>query len=200
MLRRFSARFTKVSLLKQCTRSLVVLNVNRAEDGRHWSANLRAAAAVIGLLATAQLSHSERDTNGVAYEKGGAITNWSATHTCSPSRQFEPKSAQEVCRVLEQHHATKTKIRPIGTALSPNGISMSNGDVLSVAALDYVEVDKERMLVTVGAGARVADVLKELGKYDLTLENFSSIQEQQMGGWTQVAAHGTGCTLPTGNV
>lgn len=75
---------------------------------------------------------------------------------------------------------------------------MSNADVLSVAALDYIEVDKERMLVTVGAGTTVAAILKELAKHNLTLENFSSIQEQQIAGWTQVAAHGTGCTLPTG--
>jgi L-galactono-1,4-lactone dehydrogenase len=43
----------------------------------------------------------------------------------------------------------------------------------------------------------VSDLLKELSKHGLTLENFSSIQEQQLGGWTQVAAHGTGITLST---
>ena len=60
-----------------------------------------------------------------------------------------------------------------------------------------LEVDPVRKLVTVGAGATVNQVLKELRKYNLTLQNFSSIQEQQIGGWTQVAAHGTGCQLPT---
>lgn len=29
-------------------------------------------------------------------------------------------------------------------------------------------------------------VLEALAKHGLTLQNFSSIQEQQMGGWTQV--------------
>lgn len=48
-----------------------------------------------------------------------------------------------------------------------------------------------------GAGATVSSVLKELRKHGLTLQNFSSIQEQQIAGWTQVAAHGTGCSLPT---
>lgn len=52
----------------------------------------------------------------------------------------------------------------------------------------------------VGAGTTVAKVLKELEKHSLTLENFSSIQEQQIGGWTQVAAHGTGSSLSTGGV
>ena len=58
-------------------------------------------------------------------------------------------------------------------------------------------MDVDRKLVTVGAGATVNKVLQELRKHGLTLQNFSSIQEQQIGGWTQVAAHGTGCTLPT---
>ena len=31
----------------------------------------------------------------------------------------------------------------------------------------------------------------------LLSQNFSSIQEQQMAGWMQVGAHGTGCRLPS---
>jgi L-galactono-1,4-lactone dehydrogenase len=74
---------------------------------------------------------------------------------------------------------------------------MSANNLISLSAIDYIEVDVQRQTVTVGAGARVSEVLKELSKYGLTLENFSSVQEQQIGGWTQVAAHGTGCTLST---
>lgn len=159
-----------------------------------------AALGLISLQDNTVCDIDVTDKSGVSFETGQTLTNWSATHTIHPRRVYEPKSAQEVSRVLESHHATSTKIRPVGTALSPNGIGMGNRDVLSLAGLDYVEVDKARRLVTVGAGAKVADVLKELSKHDLTLENFSSIQEQQMGGWTQVAAHGTGCTLPTGNL
>lgn len=134
---------------------------------------------------------------GVQFETGQHFMNWSSTVECLPKKVYEPKSAQEVLRVLKTHHDKHQKIRPIGQALSPNGIGMSSEDVLSLAAIDYVEVDKERLLVTVGAGAKVSTVLSELKKHGLTLQNFSSIQEQQIGGWTQVAAHGTGVTLPT---
>ena len=47
------------------------------------------------------------------------------------------------------------------------------------------------------AGAVVSDVLDVLDGHNLTLQNFSSIKEQQIGGWTQVGAHGTGATLST---
>ena len=46
------------------------------------------------------------------------------------------------------------------------------------------------------AGARVSQILAALKEQGLTLENFSSITEQQVGGWTQVSAHGTGARIP----
>ena len=60
-----------------------------------------------------------------------------------------------------------------------------------------VHVDQTKKQITVEAGIVVDDILKELQKYGLTLANFSSIKEQQVGGWTQVGAHGTGARLPT---
>ena len=130
----------------------------------------------------------------VNYETNQMITNWSSTHTCHPSRIYYPTTAEDVQTVLKEYHTKKKKIRVIGTALSPNGIGMSDtkdDSLLSVAYLDDIHVDVDHMDVTVGAGATVHNVLKELKKHKLTLQNFSSIQEQQMGGWTQVAAHGT---------
>merc|ERR1719436_1054275 len=70
--------------------------------------------------------------------------------------------------------------------------------MLSMAQLDgIVKVDKKAQTITVKAGARVSQILEELQKHSLTLENFSSITEQQIGGWTQTSAHGTGARIPT---
>jgi L-galactono-1,4-lactone dehydrogenase len=145
-----------------------------------------------------EIADCEQDPKtGVEYNTDQSLTNWSLTHSCSPKKIYEPKSAQQVLRLLQQFHQNGEKVRPIGSGLSPNGLGMSNVNLLSVHALDSIVVDPVNQLVTVGAGARVSDVLKELKKFNLTLDNFSSIQEQQMAGWTQVAAHGTGCFLPT---
>ena len=92
-------------------------------------------------------------------------------------------------------------MRPIGTGLSPNGLAMiGSHDLVSLSLIDHVRIDAQRQLVVVGSGTTVAKVLKELEKHSLTLENFSSIQEQQVGGWTQMAADGTGSSLSTGGV
>lgn len=165
---------------------------------------------------------------GVEFEQGHTIMNWSSTHEFTPRRTYLPKSSQEVVRVLQifdqqalaRQNNNKgindsVKIRPVGGALSPNGLGLhksgasvpsQNNSVnavddknlcsLSVSNLDYVRVDTRRQEVTVGAGATVRSVLSTLAKHGLTLSNFSSIQEQQIGGWTQVSAHGTGLFSP----
>lgn len=70
--------------------------------------------------------------------------------------------------------------------------------MLSMAQLDGIlGVDTENMTITTEGGARVSQILEELQKHGMTLANFSSITEQQIGGWTQVSAHGTGARLPT---
>jgi FAD binding domain len=50
--------------------------------------------------------------------------------------------------------------------------------------------------VRVQAGARVQDVVEALRPHGLTLQNFASVREQQVGGFTQVSAHGTGASIP----
>ncbi len=158
------------------------------------------SAAAVSVLAQSQFVKAEFDNDcGVSYSTEQQLTNWSSTHSASPSRLYEPKSSQEVVRVLQHFHEKKKRLRPVGTALSPNGIGMSNSDedcMISVANLDQISVDTSAMTCTVGAGITVSSLLAELKKYGMTLENFSSIQEQQMGGWTQVSAHGTGIKLP----
>ena len=144
---------------------------------------------------------------GVHYSTEQQLTNWSSTHSATPSRLYEPRNAQETIRVLQSFHDKGQKIRAVGTALSPNGIGMASAAgakpsstmnqtqhehntsneetcsaMLSLAALDDITVNTASSTVTVGAGAPVSAVLAELKKHGLTLENFSSIQEQQMGG------------------
>jgi L-galactono-1,4-lactone dehydrogenase len=38
--------------------------------------------------------------------------------------------------------------------------------------------------------------VEALRPYGLTLQNYASVRDQQIGGFTQVSAHGTGATLP----
>jgi L-galactono-1,4-lactone dehydrogenase len=59
-----------------------------------------------------------------------------------------------------------------------------------------LHVDAEKGRVTLQAGARLEVALSALKAHGWTLQNFSSIKEQQVGGWTQAGCHGTGAALP----
>ena len=126
------------------------------------------------------------------------LVNWSRTHEARPKRLYQPDSVKQLADLVHYAHENGRKLRPCGTYLSPNGIATGSDMMVSLAGIDRIkDINLEKKEVTVEAGITVDQLLKELSKLGLTLANFSSIKEQQMGGWTQVAAHGTGATLPT---
>lgn len=131
-------------------------------------------------------------------EQSVHMINWSGTRQLTTKALYSPESVSELEEVVAWAAASKQKIRPVGNCLSPNGISLDGSGMLSVAHLDKIlEVNVKDKTITVEGGTTVREILDKLKSYDLTLENFSSITEQQMGGWTQVAAHGTGARIPT---
>lgn len=56
----------------------------------------------------------------------------------------------------------------------------------------YLRVFKVR----VQCGARVETVVEAIRSHGLTLQNYASIKEQQIGGFVQIGAHGTGARIP----
>lgn len=98
---------------------------------------------------------------------------------------------------MKDANEKKQKIRPVGSGLSPNGIGLARAGMVNLALLDKVlEVDKEKKTVRVQAGIRVQQLVDAIKDYGITLQNFASIREQQIGGIVQVGAHGTGAMLP----
>lgn len=127
------------------------------------------------------------------------LLNWSGTHAVQVSndRYWEPESLEDVELIVRKCHANGWKVRPLGSALSPNGIGFQPEGMISLSNLDRVlEVHKgdgqTDSTVSVQAGARVSQVVDALRPHGLTLPNLASIAEQQMGGFVQVGAHGTG--------
>ena len=64
--------------------------------------------------------------------------------------------------------------------------------MVSLALMDKVlDVDVKKKTVTVQAGIRVAELVDALREHGLTLQNFASIREQQVGGFIQVCCKKT---------
>ncbi len=59
--------------------------------------------------------------------------------------------------------------------------------MVNLALMDKVlEVDKAKKTVRVEAGIRVQQLVDGIKEYGITLQNFASIREQQIGGIVQV--------------
>jgi len=155
-------------------------------------------AGALGLgFAGTGWSHCEQE-EPFEVERAVQMSNWSGTHTLTSDCVYSPDSTEQLQAVIAHANEIGQKIRPLGTGLSPNGLALYEKGMLSMAQLDdIVGVDVEAQTITVQAGARVSQILEELQKYNLTLSNFSSITEQQIAGWTQTSAHGTGARIPT---
>ncbi|RHY38220.1 hypothetical protein DYB38_005560 [Aphanomyces astaci] len=149
-----------------------------------------AAAATSVTLADGKKDDTSNDSTS-------AYVNWSATHDCHPVRVYEPESVAEVESIVAFHHLQKTKLRPMGSGVSPNGLGFSDESILVLSRLDNIlHVDEELQQVTVEGGVIVGDLLARLRTHGLTLQNVASIREQTIAGVTQAGCHGTGASIP----
>ena len=143
--------------------------------------------------------NNSNNENEAADDESTKIINWSGTHsvTLPNSNYHEPQSPSELHTIVQNAYHTGQHIRPVGSALSPNGIAFDSRGMVSLSHLDQIlDINKSNMTVTVQAGARVSQVLDALRPHGLTLPNLASIAEQQVGGFVSVGAHGTGASIP----
>ncbi|KAF0718134.1 Aste57867_1872 [Aphanomyces stellatus] len=130
-------------------------------------------------------------------DEAAAYVNWSATHVCHPTRVYEPTSVAEVESIVALHHLQQSKLRCMGSGVSPNGLGFSNDSILTLSRLDRIlDVDVAANQVTVQGGVVVGDLLAHLREHGLTLQNVASIREQTIAGVTQAGCHGTGAMIP----
>ncbi|GAV61561.1 FAD_binding_4 domain-containing protein/ALO domain-containing protein [Cephalotus follicularis] len=125
------------------------------------------------------------------------VSNWSGTHEVQTRDFHQPDTLPQLESLVRDAHESRSRIRPVGSGLSPNGIGLARSGMVNLALMDNVlEVDKEKKQVRVQAGIRVQQLVDAIKEHGLTLQNFASIREQQIGGIIQVGAHGTGARLP----
>ena len=126
------------------------------------------------------------------------LVNWSGTYETVARHYYQPETVEDVERIVAACHASGQRLRPIGSGLSPNAIGFGTDSVISLALMDKVlHVDRERRQVRVQAGALVRTLATKLREeHGLSLQDYASIKDQQIGGLTQVSAHGTARLCP----
>ena len=109
-------------------------------------------------LDAAQKDQEEEEDNNDDDDDDNATTlllNWSGTHAVHVLNEhyLEPETIEELESTVRACHDKGQSVRPLGSALSPNGIGFQSKGVMSLANLDrVVEIDVEKQTVTVQAG------------------------------------------------
>lgn len=208
--REASAARTRVPEVQEGYRFRYLSVSTDTSSSSSWIPGIAGATTILAATALLSLSNSNQttrldqqkqqpdSTTDTDNNNGDATTilNWSGTHAVHTHNFWEPDTMKELEQLVRQCHMEGIPIRPLGSALSPNGIGFHSKGMVSLANIDKIlDINKDAMTVTVQAGARVRDVVNALRPHGLTLPNLASIAEQQMGGFVQVGAHGTGATI-----
>lgn len=169
-----------------------------SEESRRWWLVAPMLVSVAGLGAAVELGQCEQQKKPSGNdEEVHELINWSGTHSVETKRYHQPETLKELKDLVKRAHQAHEKLRPVGSALSPNGLGLEKEGMINLVMMDKIlAVDPDKKQVRVQAGARVKQLVDALRPYGLTLQNFASIQEQQIGGFTQVGAHGTGASIP----
>lgn len=219
MLKRLSHKSLEMMMMKKMLAPRAFFAAGRRHavlvTGSTWQGHGRRREEVLFLLPAAALAavacwssssssvvKCEEEEEEDDDDESELVVNWSATHSCSPVKIYSPETTAEAANIVREHHERREPLRPCGSTLSPNGMGFCRetpapGSLLNMGLCDRIlEIDTKNQLVTVECGARVDQVLEALAKENLTLENLASIAQQQIGGFIQIGAHGTGATLP----
>ncbi len=116
-------------------------------------------------------------------------TNWARNVVFTPDRIERPRGVDELRRLV----AGSRHVHALGTGHSFSAVADSRGTLVSLTDLPpVVEVVQDGAAVAVGAGLTFAQVVPELERHGLALENMGSLPHICVGGAASTGTHGSG--------
>ncbi len=121
------------------------------------------------------------------------IRNWDGSRTWEPKEIHYPRSEGEIAGLIRRAAEDGKHIKALGSALSWSDINDSPEIAVRFDRMaEVLEVDRDRRLIRLQAGARLKDVNEVLARHGLAFDNFGSIILQTAGGYIGTGTHGTG--------
>lgn len=119
-------------------------------------------------------------------------SNWARNQYCSPAAIESPRTEQGLVRIVTRAAEAGRRVKVVGSGHSFTGIALSDGVLVKLDHYNRVlDVDRERMRVTVQAGIRLHDLSRRLDAYGLAMVNLGDIDKQTISGAIATATHGT---------
>lgn len=127
---------------------------------------------------------------------GALWQNWGRTQSVRPKWIERPTSVGALQRAIVAAGERGQRVKAVGSGHSFSGIAVAPGVQIDLSILSgIINVDVERMRVTLAAGTPLHALPALLKPYGLALENMGDIDRQTVAGATSTGTHGTGSQL-----
>lgn len=119
--------------------------------------------------------------------------NWSGLESARPERVVHPPDADAVAAAVQHARDEGGTVKMAGTGHSFTAIARPEGTLLTPDRLTGIlDIDRDAMTVTAGAGTPLKVLNAELERLGLSLHNMGDIAEQTLAGAISTGTHGTG--------
>jgi FAD/FMN-containing dehydrogenase len=134
-----------------------------------------------------------------ASRSGHRFQNWAETISCRPETYSQPRTIDEIADIVKTAARAGKKVRTVGAGHSWAPLVLTNDVLVNLDRMgSLISVDRESKRVTVQAGIRLKNLIRELRRNGLGMANIGSVTEQSIAGAVATGTHGTG--LAFGNL
>lgn len=133
-----------------------------------------------------------------ASHNGGVAkwSNWAGNVVARPSQVVDPRDEGELAEVVSEAASRGSTVKVAGSGHSFTPAVATDGTIARLDALSGIRaIDRDRLLVTVGAGTTLADLNLLLDAEGLAMPNLGDIAYQTVAGAISTSTHGTGRAL-----
>lgn len=123
-------------------------------------------------------------------------SNWAGNVTAHPHLRVTPPDEAAVAEIVATSATQGRRVRVVGAGHSFTPVVATDGALMSLDAISGIRsIDRERRLVTVGAGTRLWALNALLAAEGLAMANLGDIAYQSVAGAISTSTHGTGQSL-----
>jgi FAD-linked oxidoreductase len=119
--------------------------------------------------------------------------NWAGTYAVTPAQLRRPTSVDEVVAEVGRAAQDNLSVKAVGAGYSSNDIAVTRGVMLELTELTGIlSIDKQALLVTVGAGTTLRDLNRDLWKLGMAVSCLGNLDVATVAGAIATGTHGTG--------
>lgn len=117
---------------------------------------------------------------------------WARTFFSYPERYIQPRTTEELEKVVKLARRYRRRIVVVGCGHSPSDLTCTSSWLVNLDHLEKVlDINKSTKMVTMQAGIRLRDLGIKLKEHGLAMPNLGSIDHQSIAGAIGTATHGS---------